>query len=95
MSLVAHRSTKSAYAVAALAGGLLGSAATFVYLNVDPLERMAADADGFPRWSLWQLPFTLPEGLAGGVAGVAFVLCVRSIRSTRVDSHAQSSENAG
>ena len=57
-----------------LVGGVLGCAAMFVYLNVDPLERMAAAADGFPRWSLWQLPFTAPEAAAGAIVGLLFVL---------------------
>jgi hypothetical protein len=47
----------------------------FIYLNVNELERMVAAADGFPPWTLWALPFTAPEALAGAVIGlvVAFL----------------------
>jgi MYXO-CTERM domain-containing protein len=48
----------------------------FIYLNVDPFERMYAHADGFPRWSLWQLPFTAPEGAAGALLGMLVVFVV-------------------
>jgi hypothetical protein len=65
------------YALASLVGAVAGSATAFVYLNVDPLERMAAAADGFPRWTLWQLPFTIPEAALGAVVGVVALLVVR------------------
>jgi hypothetical protein len=47
---------------------VLGCAAAFIYFNVDPFERRAADATGFQRWSLWGLPFTVPWGALGAVA---------------------------
>jgi hypothetical protein len=65
------------YALGAGVGGLVGCAATFVYLNVDPFERMVAQTDGFPRWSLWHLPFTLPGAAAGALLGAVVVLLAR------------------
>jgi H+/Cl- antiporter ClcA len=52
----------------------------FIYLNVDPFERMYAHADGFPRWSLWQLLFTAPEGAVGALAGVLVVFLANLAR---------------
>ena len=68
------------YMWAALVGGVTGCAATFIYLNVDPFERMYAHADGFPRWSPWQLPFTAPEGAVGALAGMLVVLLAGFVR---------------
>jgi len=65
------------YTLAASVGGVLGCVTMFVYLNVDPLERMTAAADGFPRWSPWQLLFTAPEGALGAAAGVVIALLTR------------------
>jgi hypothetical protein len=68
------------YLLGAVVGGIAGCAATFIYVNIDPFERMAAAADGFSRWTLWQLPFTVPEGAAGAVAGMLVVLLARVLR---------------
>jgi H+/Cl- antiporter ClcA len=71
---------RARYAWGALAGGIVGCVAAFVYLNVDPFERMVANVDGFPRWSFWQLPFTLPEAALGAVAGMGIVAIGRFLR---------------
>jgi hypothetical protein len=60
----------------------------FVFMNVDPLERMAARADGYPLWSTYQLPFTAPLAAAGAVAGFAIALLTQRLwhrASTRVE----------
>jgi hypothetical protein len=66
-------------AIGALSGGVLGSLAMFVYGNLDPLERAAAAADGYPLWSLSQLPFTVPFGVAGAVAGFVIALLTQNL----------------
>ena len=74
-------------AVSALATatcGILGAVASFIYFNIDPVERMAAEADGMPFWSVHQLPFTLPWGLAGAAVGLVVSLVWR--RRTRSGS---------
>jgi len=72
--------SRNGYVLAALVGGVTGCAATFIYPNVDPFERIYAHADGFPRWSLWQLPFTAPEGLVGALAGMLVVFLANLTR---------------
>jgi H+/Cl- antiporter ClcA len=72
--------SKGWFAVGAIIGFVIGCGAAFLYLNVDPLERTAAAADGFSRWSPWQLPFTLPWGVLGGVAGIVAALVVHRFR---------------
>jgi hypothetical protein len=37
---------------------------------VNDLERMAAEADGMPLWSLHQVPFTVPFALLGAAVGI-------------------------
>jgi hypothetical protein len=71
---------RKGYLVAAGIGAAIGSAATFVYLNFDPLERTVAAADGFSRWSLWQVPFTAPEAGLGAAAGVVVFFIARAFR---------------
>jgi hypothetical protein len=61
-------------AIGAFAGAVPGCAAMFVFMNLDPLERMAAVADGYPLWSSYQLPFTAPAGAAGAIAGFVIAL---------------------
>jgi hypothetical protein len=70
--------TKGA-AVGAMAGGILGSAAMFAFLNLDPLERQAAAADGYPLWSPFQLPFTAPAAIGGAVAGFVIALLTQRL----------------
>lgn len=72
---------KRVYLPAALIGAAIGSATAFVYFNLDPFERMAAAADGFPQWSLWGLPFTAPEAALGALTGVVVVFVTRLLRN--------------
>lgn len=72
--------SRSRYLLGVLLGAVCGCAATFIYVNVDPSELMYAQADGFPRWSLWQLPFTVPEGVAGALAGILVVFLSGLVR---------------
>lgn len=48
-----------------------GFVAEYLYLNLDFTERLVAETDGFPLWSVWQQPFALPGGLAGAALGAA------------------------
>jgi glutamate/tyrosine decarboxylase-like PLP-dependent enzyme len=66
-------------AIGAFAGGVLGCAAMFIYGNLDPLERMAAVADGYPLWSVYQLPFTAPAAFAGAMAGFVIALLTQRL----------------
>jgi hypothetical protein len=66
-------------AIGAFAGGVLGCVAMFVFMNLDPLERMAALADGYPLWSSYQLPFTAPAGAVGAVAGFVIALLTQRL----------------
>jgi hypothetical protein len=75
---------KSRYVIGSLVGGILGCAVMFVYLNVDPLERRVATADGFSRWSLWQIPFTAPAGALGAAAGIVVASFARVFGRRRV-----------
>jgi len=62
------------FAIGAVIGFVVGCGAAFIYFNVDPLERTAAAADGFSRWSPWGLFFTLPWGFIGAVGGIVGAL---------------------
>ena len=63
-------STKGAYALMALLGALFGGASSFVYFNINDVERIAAEADGMPLWSAYQLPFTLPCASVGALCAI-------------------------
>ena len=67
-------------ATGAVIGFVVGCGAAFLYFNVDPLERMAAAADGFSRWSPWGLFFTLPWGFIGAVGGIVGALVAQRFR---------------
>jgi hypothetical protein len=71
------------YALGGLVGAVIGCSAAFVYFNVSPFERMAADASGFAPWTLWGLPFTVPYGLFGGLVSTALVFLARLRRPGR------------
>jgi hypothetical protein len=70
-------------ALHACIGFVIGFAAEYVYLNLHPIERLAAETDGFPAWSVWQLPFALPGGLAGAVLGAAIAGLRRMLLARR------------
>lgn len=70
-------------------GFVLGAIASYIILNIDPLEREVAKADGIPLWSWYQVPFALPgavmAGLFGAFAGwaISALAARRRARSTR------------
>jgi hypothetical protein len=53
----------------AVVGSVVGFSANYVYLNVALIERLAAEADGYPLWSMSQVPFALPGAIAGALVG--------------------------
>jgi hypothetical protein len=60
-----------------LFGAVLGGALEYVYLNTATIEVLAANADGVPLWSWWQVPFALPGACAGALVGVAVAVAIR------------------
>ena len=73
-------------ALHACIGFVIGFLAEYIYLNVQPIERLAAETDGFPAWSVWQVPFALPGGIAGAVVvAVIAVLRRRILSAKKVD----------
>jgi H+/Cl- antiporter ClcA len=60
-------------------GFAVGMCAEFVYLNLDTIERLAAETDGFGRWSRWQLLFALPGGIAGALLGGSLMFLLHSL----------------
>ena len=62
-------------------GFAVGFAAEYVYGNLHPIERLAAETAGFPAWSLWQLPFSLPGGIAGALLGAGVAAVLRALRA--------------
>jgi len=75
-------------ALHACIGFVLGFAAEYVYLNLHPIERLAAETDGVPAWSVWQLPFAVPGGLAGAILGAAIAVLRRMLLARRRNSSA-------
>ena len=71
---------KGRFVLASLVGALLAFLSAFVYFNMNDLERMAAEADGVPLWSVYQLPFTLPFALAGAALGLGLRWCWFKLR---------------
>jgi hypothetical protein len=65
---------------ALLVGAVAGFAASYLYTNLDDLERMAAEADGAPLWSWYEVPFTLPWVLLGALLSFLAVSLVQRLR---------------
>jgi hypothetical protein len=61
-------------------GAFLGGAAEYVHLNAARIEVLAVNADGFPLWSQWQIPFTLPGAVAGALVGLGVGTVLRRRR---------------
>jgi hypothetical protein len=64
-------------------GSLAGVGVAWAHINLDPLERMAAEADHFPLWSAWQLPFALPGAFFGAFAGTGIGWVVQTLKRMR------------
>jgi H+/Cl- antiporter ClcA len=64
-------------------GFVAGLSAEYIYLNLHPIERLVAETDGFPAWSLWQLPLALPGGIAGALLGTGAAAALRALRSRK------------
>ena len=64
-------------------GFAVGFVAEYLFLNLNPIERLAAEAGGFQAWSIWQLPFAVPGGVAGALLGAAVATLRRLFRSRR------------
>jgi hypothetical protein len=59
---------------------MAGFATSYLYLNLDDLEQMAAEADGFPLWSWYQVPFTLPWVVLGALVSLIAVVLFQKLR---------------
>jgi hypothetical protein len=70
------------YKIPALIGATIGAVASYVYFNTNALETMAAEADGFPLWSVYEIPFTLPWAVLGAICSTVLWMIFRSIKSS-------------
>ena len=79
------RPTQAQPFIVALAaiGFAAGFAAHYIYLNVAFIERLAAETDGFPLWSVWQIPFALPGGVLGAIVGAGIGAVTKSLAAAR------------
>jgi xanthine/uracil permease len=65
---------------AVLIGATIGFVASYLYFNLDDIERMAAEADGFPLWSWYEVPFTLPWVVLGALVSLVAVVLFQKLR---------------
>jgi len=63
-----------------LIGAPVGFVGSYLYSNLDELERMGAEADGFPLWSWYAMPFTLPWAVLGAFASFFAVVLFQKLR---------------
>ena len=66
---------------AAVVGALLGFVASYLYLNLNWMERIAAETDGYPPWSWYQVPYTLPWAVLGALIAFAVVASCQRFRT--------------
>lgn len=67
----------------AITGTTIAAIAMYIYLNTATVEVKAAEADGFPLWSWYEVPFIIPEAAVGGTVGAIVGLVVAWRRSWR------------
>jgi hypothetical protein len=72
-------------ALHACVGFVVGFLAEYIYLNVHTIERLASETDGFAAWSVFQIPFALPGGIAGAALGAAVAVLRRMLPAKRRD----------